>query len=242
MSEDEPFLSRWSRLKRRPEPEPKSEPQTTPAKRDDDEGRPPSQEKRETTDIGKPQEPALDPSKLPKIEELTADSDFTQFMDARVPSGLRQAALRRAWTLDPRIRDFIEVAEFQYNWNVPGGAPGYGPLPEGTDVAALLAQVIGAIPTASASEKVDERAVGDKLSQPEKQPVTVAAHDAASSPADAVCARVEPQADDKSARAWNAVDPDVPQHSAGAAGQEQSAASTDAVPAGRRRHGGALPL
>jgi hypothetical protein len=242
MTEDEPFLSRWSRLKRRPEPErkPEPEPQTAPAKTDHD-GRPGTEEKSQTAGIGKPREPALDPSELPKIEDLTVDSDFTQFMDARVPSGLRQAALRRAWTLDPRIRDFIEVAEFQYNWNVPGGAPGYGPLPEGTNVASLLAQVIGAIPTASASENADERAVGDKLSQLEKQSVPLVAKDA-TQPTGTLRAGLETRADRKSARAGNAVDPEAGPIPVGGADQEQSAASTDAVPAARRRHGGALPV
>ena len=43
------------------------------------------------------------------------------------------------------------MAENQWNWNVPGGAPGYGPLEPGTDIAALLAQAIGAVPAAAPS-------------------------------------------------------------------------------------------
>jgi hypothetical protein len=243
MNEDEPFLSRWSRRKRHAE--------TAQADRKATDKRAPGEheggakaapEVRETATTSKPQstEP-LDLSKLPKVEELTADSDFTQFMDARVPSGLRQAALRRAWALDPRIRDFIEIAEWQYDWNVPGGAPGYGPLPEGANVASLLAQVIGAIPTASASEKADGRTLGDKLSQSEQQPVPLAASDAGRAP-DTAGARVEPETDDKSARARNAVDGEADRHTAVGAGDERSVASPDAVPAGRRRHGGALPV
>ena len=39
--------------------------------------------------------------------------------------GSAQCRAGRMWTLDPTIRDFIEVAENQWNWNVPGGAPFY---------------------------------------------------------------------------------------------------------------------
>jgi len=80
---------------------------------------------------------------LPKIESLTAESDITAFMRPGVPAALRKAALRRAWLVDPDIRDFVGHArDYDYDWNAPGGAPGYGPLADG-EVAALARRVFG---------------------------------------------------------------------------------------------------
>ena len=43
----------------------------------------------------------LDPNDLPSLESLTADSDFTPFLHADVPSILKKAALRKLWKSDP---------------------------------------------------------------------------------------------------------------------------------------------
>lgn len=96
---------------------------------------------------GEPGDPAneADLRPLPSIDDLTADGDLTAFLEKRVPEELRRLAMRRMWALDPQIRDFIEMAENQYDWNVPGGVPGFGDLAPGTDMDALLAQATGAL-------------------------------------------------------------------------------------------------
>jgi hypothetical protein len=114
---DEPFLARWSRRKLEVQGGPAVQVPALDLPTTDDLSPDPP---REAGD-----EPELDLSKLPKVEELTAESDFSVFLDKRVPQLLRNAALSRMWSLDPTIRDFIEVAENQWNWNVPGGAPFY---------------------------------------------------------------------------------------------------------------------
>lgn len=65
---------------------------------------------------------------LPPIESITADSNVTAFLRADVPAELTRAALRRAWTIDPSIRDFIGIAENQWDFNDPDGILGFGPL------------------------------------------------------------------------------------------------------------------
>ena len=47
-----------------------------------------------------------DPATLPPIETIDAQTDITVFLQNGVPNELRRAALRRAWTVDPAIRDF----------------------------------------------------------------------------------------------------------------------------------------
>lgn len=119
----EPFLSRWARRKQDVARGRIDESAPATAKPGDD---PETIDAASLSDAQK--EPELDLSTLPKAEDLTAESDITVFLDKRVPALLRNAALGRMWTLDPTIRDFIEVAENQWNWNVPGGAPFYEPM------------------------------------------------------------------------------------------------------------------
>ncbi|WP_232630493.1 DUF3306 domain-containing protein [Methylobacterium sp. Leaf118] len=79
---------------------------------------------------------------LPDLDALTPQSDLTPFLRAGIPSPLRNAALRRMWSLDPAIRDFVsEACEYAYDWNTPGGVPGFGPLLPSDDVQAMLGRL-----------------------------------------------------------------------------------------------------
>jgi TorA maturation chaperone TorD len=62
---------------------------------------------------------------LPPIEELDAESDISAFLRNGVPDGLRQAALRRVWAIDPAIRDFVSPAEYAWDFNDPNSIPGF---------------------------------------------------------------------------------------------------------------------
>jgi hypothetical protein len=54
---------------------------------------------------------------------------------------LTRAALRRAWTSDPAIREFIGIAENQWDFNDPNGIPGFGQLDVTESRVPFLAQV-----------------------------------------------------------------------------------------------------
>jgi Protein of unknown function (DUF3306) len=73
------------------------------------------------------QEP-FDPASLPPIGSITADTNIVAFLKSDVPMELTRAALRRAWTSDPAIRDFIGIADNQWDFNDPNGISGFGPL------------------------------------------------------------------------------------------------------------------
>ena len=133
MSDD--FLARWSRRKlevRRQDRDPAPLEARAPEARAPDEM--PGQS-----------EPELTPEEieaLPPVEELTADSDFSLFLRKGVPERLKNAALRRMWALDPSIRDHVgDARDYAYDWNVPGGVPGAGPLLPTDDVNAMLGQI-----------------------------------------------------------------------------------------------------
>lgn len=77
------FLSRWSRLKSESKEEPAA----------------PAPLAEQTADA---EPPPPDPvPQLPPIESLTAQSDFSAFLQSGVPDHLRKAALAKLWTSDP---------------------------------------------------------------------------------------------------------------------------------------------
>ena len=84
--------------------------------------------------------PAFDPASLPAIESIVADSDIRQFLQAQVPEELTRAALRSAWTADPAIRDFVGIAENQWDFNDHAAMAGFGPLDA---TSYLVAQALG---------------------------------------------------------------------------------------------------
>jgi hypothetical protein len=116
LSGSEDFLARWLRLKRESE-------SALPAE-----------------DVSAA--PAFDPTSLPTIESIVADSDIRQFLQAQVPEELTRAALRSAWTADPAIRDFVGIAENQWDFNDHAAMAGFGPLDA---TSFLVAQALGSL-------------------------------------------------------------------------------------------------
>jgi hypothetical protein len=62
------------------------------------------------------------------VESITAASDVRAFLAPGVPGEIARAALRRAWVTDPAIRDFVGLAENQWDFTKPDGVPGFGAL------------------------------------------------------------------------------------------------------------------
>jgi hypothetical protein len=141
----ETFISRWSRRKQAVRTAPSEEALEPGAEPERVEAHEP---------IASEQEPASGPvpeaelsadeiAALPSVEELTAETDISVFLRRGVPVPLRNAALRRMWSLDPKIRDFVgDAREYAYDWNIPGGVPGYGPLPMTDEIARMAAEIV----------------------------------------------------------------------------------------------------
>jgi hypothetical protein len=132
MSNDENFLARWSRRKRGRTIDSRSRPKPNLPGGNGAAAPSPAGETR----------PLFDPATLPSIESLGADSDVRAFLAVGVPAELTRAALRRAWSADPAIRDFIGLSENSWDFNAPGGVPGFGSL-TAEDVSRLVTQVLG---------------------------------------------------------------------------------------------------
>jgi hypothetical protein len=149
MSEPENFITRWSRRKR----EAAEGAEVTKSSIAPDavaESAPPSEDPRQERDAlpasgGAPQSPeaAFDPAKLPPIETITAESDIRAFLAPGVPPELTRAALRRVWSADPNIRDFIGLSENSWDFNAPGAMAGFGPLEMTEELHRQVARIIG---------------------------------------------------------------------------------------------------
>ena len=140
MSGPESFLERWSRRKREAADVPAPEAAEQP--REDKAGEQ-SAAARSATPATQPGKEAFDPATLPPIESIGADSDIRDFLRPGVPPDLTRAALRRAWSSDPAIRDFMGPVENGWDFNDPNAMAGFGSL-AADDVPRLLAQVFGA--------------------------------------------------------------------------------------------------
>ena len=79
---------------------------------------------------------------LPSVESINENTDIRSFLASGVPAELMRTALRRTWASDPTIRDFIGIAENQWDFNDPNAIPGFGVLRRTDDVPALLAQAL----------------------------------------------------------------------------------------------------
>jgi Protein of unknown function (DUF3306) len=141
MSQTETFLKRWSRRKAQSAERPEvSAPGPAPG---DGEAKPGASEATPAPrpEASEPGQAALDPASLPPIESIVAETDIRPFLQSGAPEALTRAALRRAWATDPAIRDFIGIAENQWDFNDPTAMPGFGPL-SAADAAALAAQML----------------------------------------------------------------------------------------------------
>ncbi|HYM32774.1 MAG TPA: DUF3306 domain-containing protein [Candidatus Cybelea sp.] len=86
--------------------------------------------------------PPVDPAGLPAIESIGPGSDIQVFLAPGVPRDLARAALRRAWSTDPTIRDFVGLSENAWDFNAPGGVPGFGAI-SSEEVRRLMAHMSG---------------------------------------------------------------------------------------------------
>src|SRR3984893_11410573 len=75
-----------------------------------------------------PTESPFNAANLPPIDSIGAGSDIRPFLAPGVPADLTRAALRRAWSTDPTIRDFVGLSEASADFNAQDGVPGFGSL------------------------------------------------------------------------------------------------------------------
>jgi hypothetical protein len=146
MTEPEDFLTRWSRRKQGAKIESEKDAQVDAN---------PQQTERcdasagsEAKAVGpadnqrdlKNSEDVFDLSNLPSLDSIGPATDIRAFLQPGVPEALSRAALRRAWSADPAVRDFIGLAENSWDFTASDGMHGFGAL-DPADAKRLLAQL-----------------------------------------------------------------------------------------------------
>jgi Protein of unknown function (DUF3306) len=56
---------------------------------------------------------------------------------------LTRAALRRVWAADPKIRDFVGLADYDWDFNAPGAMTGFGSLEMTDELRQQIARMVG---------------------------------------------------------------------------------------------------
>jgi hypothetical protein len=239
MSED--FLSRWSRRKQAAAQA--AEPAKSPPHVDSAAAPEPAAGSRApegAPESGAPQqapEPevaALDPASLPAIESITAETDIRAFLAAGVPAELTRAALRRVWASDPKIRDFVGLADYAWDFNTPGSMAGFGPLEAADGLRAEMARRLGAATAPDSAAGISDHSTGAK---PEALASNAAVHDRPNQTSP-IMTEDERSPKISASPAGGEPMPPEPEH---VAPQQQQESPEDAQSIARRKHGGALP-
>jgi hypothetical protein len=217
MSDDQGILARWARRKRNAAAAARG--QTMPKNSGDG---PPSERPAALPPAG--ETPSLfDPASLPPIDSIGAGSDIRPFLAAGVPADLTRAALRRAWSADPAIADFIGLSENSWDFNAPGGVPGFGSLTV-DEARHLLARV-----TEETKARNPASATDDQTSAPAEVSGRLAADPVADQPTRIGDSDANPRNPMAHVEASNV----TTQHAEGKSEPVRAAP--------HRRHGGALP-
>jgi hypothetical protein len=250
MNDPENFLTRWSRRKREDAAEPDRVRDEKEAQRAAEP--PPEQSAGDAPPLpaagDKPAEPAFDLSALPPIETITAETDIRAFLSPGVPTDLRLAALRRAWVADPKVRDFVGLNDYDFDFHTPGAIPGFGAL-EMTDE---LRQEVARMIAGWQPEPEQPASRPAAIVQPAPEPTVSSAQPVV--PAEEISTPATPAAstaaDERNADRDQAAAPQdeligdqaTPQRNKDyAASQQQHSEPENLQTLARRGHGGALP-
>lgn len=154
MSGDDTFLSRWSKRKREALAQSANAAKASLAEDVETGGEQPGQGEEEPFDL----------SLLPDLESLSGDSDIQAFLHKAVPDALRNAALRKVWALDPAVRNYVgEALDYAYDWNTPGGIPGFGEILSNEQSADFVRNLLA---RPEADEKVIEHVAAQQNEPP----------------------------------------------------------------------------
>jgi hypothetical protein len=181
------------------------------------------------TDEAEPAEP------LPRLEDLTAESDLSAFLRKGVPKALKSAAMRKMWSLDPTIRDFVGPSEYAWDFNKPGSMGGFGPLDDAGETVANFLSTMSGGARAGLAKALE---VSEPLPASSEEAAALPEPEASASPegpADALSA-------DQLSEPAHPEEPPSPVHAALSGELDETPKSAEpSRPAARPRHGRALP-
>ena len=174
-----------------------------------------------------------EPPPLPSLDSIIPGSDISAFFQKHVPEALRNAALRKLWVTDPEIRNFIEMADYQWDFNNPDSIPGWSSSVKGVDVKAMVDRVFGTGPMREAATAPENAPAPGVAAQPGDTVQSVEKPEPSGISENAEIARENDPAGDRPSISG----PDLIQFGA----TQQSTDESSVYDIVRKRHGGALP-
>jgi hypothetical protein len=180
-----------------------------------------------------PDEPTaapFDPTTLPSIESITAETDIRAFLAPGVPPELALAALRRAWSADPAIRDFVGLADYAWDYHAVGSMAGFGPLEMTDELRQMVARIMGqgaegeAAQTPSAAVVPDDKGETALPDPTKENPAAIGPEASVTNPENSQNCDESPHSSEKHAAVQYSPEKDE-----------------DLQSSARRSHGGALP-
>jgi len=233
MTDRENFLERWSRKKTEAARDPDDHPAADIRPDDATSSLPVNAESKPLPVAAKP---AFDLSKLPSLDSITSASDVRAFLMPGVPPELTRAALRRAWTADPAIRDFVGLSENAWDFTDPSAMPGFGDIPVGYDLKKMVAEVFGEL-----ERKAEHLVQPSDQAAIRSQPLQPVGESSDQRAATAAPANEQGNRSDQSSTAANSSPSDFVQRDGNAALQNSSPEDDAARSKLFRSHGRALP-
>lgn len=171
MTEPENFLKRWSKRKLADRDRSKDEHaanQQPPVEHDASAAEP-----LQIDGMVKASDETFGLANLPPIDSIAANTDVTAFLRPGVPPDMTRAALRRAWTSDPAIRDFVGLVENGWDFNNPSAMAGFGAI-TADEVAQLASKIIGE-PMKTNSDPPPPKTIEEGTPEPSGSPLLEAA-------------------------------------------------------------------
>lgn len=229
--EDESFLAAWSRRKRAAK---RAQAADTPTER---EPLQPAGEGESAAVVEAPVEPEITEEELaalPRLEDVTGNTDLKPFFKRGVPQSLRKAAMRKVWLGNALIRNHDDPAvDYAWDWNSPEGVPGAGGTVAREKVAKMIDDLINKV-----KGKSEETVAPDPAVEP-GEAGTEAVEGAVEGAVEAAAAEAvpAPQAAVATESRRLSVPKEASPETPSAASEEKG---THRVPA--RSHGGAVPI
>lgn len=181
---------------------------------------------------------AFDPASLPPLQSIGAATDIRPFLMPGVPEELKRAALRRAWLTDPAIRNFIGIAENQWDFTQADGVPGFGPLELTEELRRMASRLVGETPEPTPSRPDPDRDLSDQDAEKPMELPKAAAPQATSAPAAESGIDLAPGEPEASGEAVSGASPVADEADSAVQPKPEGTIARASI---RPRHGGAVP-
>ena len=183
--------------------------------------------------------PVFDPAQLPALDSISAATDVRAFLAPGVPAELTRAALRRAWSADPAIRDFVGLADYDWDFNTPGAITGFEPFEMTEELHRRITDMVGRnLPSAQTEQPAAENSDDEIAARVVESPAEFNVVSTQAAPASRSQGKGDSEESPRSSRSCEDLDASNTEYIASQHASLSTREDSEVLPT---RHGGALP-